>query len=92
MGSFWDAPLRLEENRVLLEREKTDLINEMLSLPANAVIRRINELVKRARSVKVSELTYIFVCLLIVRGYIAHALLFYIIFCLYRCMLTLFTT
>jgi hypothetical protein len=39
--------------RVLLEREKRDLINEMMSLPQNAVVRRINELVKRARSVKV---------------------------------------
>lgn len=53
MGSFWDAPLRNQENKVLLEREKTDLLNEMLSLPRNAVVRRINELVKRSRSVKV---------------------------------------
>ena len=42
-------------NRVLLEREKRDLINEMMSLPKNAVVRRINELVKRSRSVKVSR-------------------------------------
>ena len=74
LGSFWDAPLKLEENRyqvcmyvgeystlvvalcrVLLEREKRDLINEMMSLPKNAVVRRINELVKRSRSVKVSR-------------------------------------
>jgi hypothetical protein len=41
--------------RVLLEREKRDLINEMMSLPKNAVVRRINELVKRSRSVKVSR-------------------------------------
>ena len=53
LGSFWEAPLRLEDNRVLLEREKNDLLAEMMSLPQNAVVRRINELVKRARSVKV---------------------------------------
>ena len=53
LGSFWDHPLRNEQNRALLEREKRDLLNEMLSLPQNAVMRRINELVKRARSVKV---------------------------------------
>jgi len=41
------------ELRALLEREKRDLINEMMSLPQNAVVRRINELVKRSRSVKV---------------------------------------
>lgn len=28
-------------------------MNEMMALPQNAVVRRINELVKRARSVKV---------------------------------------
>ena len=39
--------------RQLLEREKQDLLNEMMALPQNAVVRRINELVKRARSVKV---------------------------------------
>lgn len=53
LGSFWDAPLKLQDNRILLEREKSDLLTEMKLLPSNAVIRRINELVKRARSVKV---------------------------------------
>jgi len=53
LGSFWEAPLKLEDNRALLEREKNDLLTEMSSLPQNAVVRRINELVKRARSVKV---------------------------------------
>ena len=53
LGSFWDNPPKLEENRVLLEREKNDLLNEMMRLQQNAVVRRINELVKRARSVKV---------------------------------------
>jgi Domain of unknown function (DUF5600)/Dynamin family len=53
LGSFWEAPLRREDNRQLLEKEKNDLLNEMMSLPQNAVVRRINELVKRARSVKV---------------------------------------
>ena len=53
LGSFWDGPLKLPDNKALLEREKSDLLTEMSCLPANAVIRRINELVKRARSVKV---------------------------------------
>jgi hypothetical protein len=47
LGSFWEHPMQFTENRFLLEREKQDLINELDSLPANAVIRRINELVKR---------------------------------------------
>ncbi|CAM9769668.1 unnamed protein product [Choristocarpus tenellus] len=53
IGSFWEAPLHNFENRLLLEREKHDLLQELLLLPENAVVRRINELVKRARSVKV---------------------------------------
>lgn len=53
MGSFWEAPLKLEANRALLEREKRDLLAELGALPQGAVVRRINELVKRARSVKV---------------------------------------
>ena len=44
-GSFWEAPLKLEDNRQLLEKEKNDLLNEMMALPQNAVVRRINELV-----------------------------------------------
>jgi EH domain-containing protein 1 len=53
LGSFWEAPLLKDDNRLLLEREKADLLNELVSLPQNAVVRRINELVKRARAVKV---------------------------------------
>jgi EH domain-containing protein 1 len=53
MGSFWDNPPKLAENRALLEKEKYDLLTEIMALPQNAVVRRINELVKRARSVKV---------------------------------------
>eukprot|EP00638_Chattonella_subsalsa_P007663 CAMPEP_0117751234 /NCGR_PEP_ID=MMETSP0947-20121206/10850_1 /TAXON_ID=44440 /ORGANISM="Chattonella subsalsa, Strain CCMP2191" /LENGTH=628 /DNA_ID=CAMNT_0005569569 /DNA_START=245 /DNA_END=2133 /DNA_ORIENTATION=+ len=53
MGSFWDGELKQTEQAALLMREKMDLINELMSLPDNAVLRRINELVKRARSVKV---------------------------------------
>jgi EH domain-containing protein 1 len=53
MGSFWDQPLKNSDSRLLLEREKQELLQEMMALPQNAAIRRINELVKRARSVKV---------------------------------------
>jgi len=53
IGSFWGAPLQNTEQAVLLNREKLDLFNDIARLPQNAVMRRINELVKRARSVKV---------------------------------------
>ena len=53
MGSFWDAPLKNTEQAELLQQEETDLLNDIMNLPQQAVMRRINELVKRARSVKV---------------------------------------
>ena len=53
MGSFWGAPLKNKEQATLLNQEKQDLFNDIAQLPQNAVMRRINELVKRARSVKV---------------------------------------
>jgi hypothetical protein len=53
IGSFWEHALKNTQNRFLLEREKQDLLSELDGLPQNAVVRRINELVKRARSVKV---------------------------------------
>mmetsp|Transcript_30438 Transcript_30438/g.69684 ORF Transcript_30438/g.69684 Transcript_30438/m.69684 type:complete len:416 (-) Transcript_30438:63-1310(-) len=53
MGSFWGKPIRNSEQAELFLREKMDLFNDIGQLPQNAVMRRINELVKRARSVKV---------------------------------------
>jgi len=53
MGSFWDAPLQNAEQAELLQREEMDLLHDIMALPQQAVMRRINELVKRARSVKV---------------------------------------
>jgi hypothetical protein len=56
MGSFWDVPLANIEQAELLQREEMDLLTDIMSLPQQAVMRRINELVKRAR---VSRYTYI---------------------------------
>lgn len=53
IGSFWDHPLHCTEQGELLQREEMDLLKDIMSLPQQAVMRRINELVKRARSVKV---------------------------------------
>lgn len=53
LGSFWNAPLQNMEQAELLEHEELDLLHDIMALPQHAVMRRINELVKRARSVKV---------------------------------------
>jgi len=53
MGSFWDKPLQHTDQAALLHQEEMDLMDDIMRLPQQAVMRRINELVKRARSVKV---------------------------------------
>lgn len=53
LGSFWDAPMQVTEQAELLQKEELDLCHDIMALPQQAVMRRINEMVKRARSVKV---------------------------------------
>lgn len=53
IGSFWGSPLKNVEQAALFNKEKLDLFMDIAQLPQNAVMRRINELVKRARGVKV---------------------------------------
>jgi len=53
VGSFWNEPYQNKEFQDLFEKEQNDLMNDLGSLPANGVIRKVNELVKRSRMVKV---------------------------------------
>ncbi|CAC5363187.1 EHD1 [Mytilus coruscus] len=53
IGSFWDQPLHFDMNRKLFELEEQDLFNDLQSLPKNAALRKLNDLIKRARLAKV---------------------------------------
>ena len=54
VGSFWEQPLQIDDNRKLFELEENDLFADLQTLPKNAALRKLNDLIKRARLAKVS--------------------------------------
>merc|ERR1719291_779681 len=53
IGSFWDQPLANDEQRKLFESEENDLYTALAQLPRGAAVRKLNDLIKRARLAKV---------------------------------------
>eukprot|EP00039_Didymoeca_costata_P031438 m.34714 g.34714 ORF g.34714 m.34714 type:complete len:538 (-) comp8767_c1_seq1:1162-2775(-) len=56
ISSFWEKDFQNTENQALFEKEREDLFKELRNLPRYSAIRKINDLVKRARHVKVHAL------------------------------------
>ncbi|VUZ46124.1 unnamed protein product [Hymenolepis diminuta] len=53
IGSFWDQQLHFDTNRRLFELEQADLFQDLQSLPAYSTVRKLNDLIRRARLAKV---------------------------------------
>eukprot|EP00949_MAST-11_sp_MAST-11-sp1_P003616 g3616.t1 len=58
VSSFWDKPYSEtgRSNAELFDKEARDLLEDLRGLPRNAAVRKINELIKRARLAKVHAL------------------------------------
>ncbi len=54
-GSFWDQPLRYDTNRELFECKEQDHFSDMTSLPRNGALRKLNDLMKRAITQKLTH-------------------------------------
>lgn len=53
IGSFWDKPRHIIENQALFEAEQEDLFADVQRLPRTSAVRKLDELIKRARLAKV---------------------------------------
>jgi len=53
VGSFWDEEYKCKDLERLLNQDRKDLLQELRDLPRNVCVRRVNEIVARARAVKV---------------------------------------
>lgn len=56
LGSFWDQPLRYDYFKDLFAVEQMDLFADLRGLPSNSLLRKINDLVRRARVSKAHAL------------------------------------
>lgn len=65
IGSFWAQPLQNTDNRRLFEAEAQDLFRDIQSLPQKAAVRKLNDLIKRARLAKVSQEVNAQICILV---------------------------
>ncbi|KAK2847058.1 hypothetical protein Q5P01_010057 [Channa striata] len=52
IGSFWSEPRQMCDHYQLIELEEEDLLADIRNLPRNSAVRKLNDLVRRARLVR----------------------------------------
>ena len=52
IGSYWEQPYENDDNRKLFEDEEADLFKDIQAVPRGAIIRKLNDLIKRSRTAK----------------------------------------
>ena len=55
IGSFWDEPYLFDEQRGLFEAEQEDLFKDLQGIPRGAATRKLNDLIRRCRMLRVSR-------------------------------------
>lgn len=53
IGSFWSEPLKNEDTKSLMSAEMADLQQDLATLPRMGAVRKVNDMVKRIRQVRV---------------------------------------
>lgn len=53
IGSFWERPMQKREFSQFMREERSELLQDLASLPRQSTLRRITELIKRCRYFKV---------------------------------------
>ena len=56
IGSWWDKQLRYVGLRTLFELEEQDLFKDFRAMPRGAALRKLNDMIKRARLARVLAL------------------------------------
>uniref|UniRef100_A0A3Q0S2B5 EH-domain containing 2a n=1 Tax=Amphilophus citrinellus TaxID=61819 RepID=A0A3Q0S2B5_AMPCI len=59
IGSFWSEPRQTCDHYQLIELEEEDLLADIRNLPRNAAVRKLNDLVKRARLAHAHIISYL---------------------------------
>jgi len=52
VGSFWEKPYHIAENAKLFKAESNDLLADLVALPRNSAVRKVDDLVRRTRAVR----------------------------------------